>query len=255
MTDTSSLKGCMCTNSGYKGLTHPMVEQDGKYMPDLKYRYLAEDVPTGMCFNKGLAEILGIKTPMTDKVLDWAQKHIGLEILVDGKMKGKDIGKTRAPQATGISTLEQFKQAASIVPGERTFKVVFLRHGESVWNVANIFTGWADVDLSPAGEMEAVEAGKCLKEKGFKFDIVFTSVLRRSIKTAWTALSESENFAMPIVNSWRLNERHYGGLQGLNKAETAAKYGDDQVKIWRRSFDVPPPEITEDHEHHPASNP
>jgi len=134
-------------------------------------------------------------------------------------------------------------------------KLVFLRHGESVWNVANIFTGWADVDLSEAGKLEAVEAGKCLKEKGYKFDIVFTSVLRRAIKTAWTALAESENFTMPIVNTWRLNERHYGGLQGLNKSETAAKYGDDQVKIWRRSFDVPPPEIGEDHEHHPASSP
>jgi len=134
-------------------------------------------------------------------------------------------------------------------------KIVFLRHGESVWNVANIFTGWADVDLSDAGKLEAVEAGKCLKEKGIKFDIVFTSVLRRAIKTAWTALAESENFTMPIVNSWRLNERHYGGLQGLNKADTAAKYGDDQVKIWRRSYDIPPPTIDEDHEHHPASNP
>jgi len=134
-------------------------------------------------------------------------------------------------------------------------KIVFLRHGESVWNVANIFTGWADVDLSEAGKHEAVLAGQCLKEKGFKFDIVFTSVLRRAIKTAWTALMESENFTMPIVNTWRLNERHYGGLQGLDKGETAQKYGEERVKIWRRSYDVPPPMITEDHEHHPASNP
>jgi 2,3-bisphosphoglycerate-dependent phosphoglycerate mutase len=135
------------------------------------------------------------------------------------------------------------------------FKIVFLRHGESVWNVANIFTGWADVDLSPAGEIEAVEAGKCLKEKGFKFDVVFTSVLRRSIKTAWTALSHSENFSMPIINSWRLNERHYGALQGLNKAETAAKHGEDQVKIWRRSYDIPPPPIAPDDERHPSNDP
>jgi len=135
------------------------------------------------------------------------------------------------------------------------FKIVFVRHGESEWNVANIFTGWHDVDLSPAGKLEAIEAGKCLKEKGFKFDIVFTSVLRRAIKTAWTALMESENFAMPIVNTWRLNERHYGGLQGLNKADTAAKYGDDQVKIWRRSYDVPPPEIEQSDPRHPCNDP
>lgn len=134
-------------------------------------------------------------------------------------------------------------------------KIVFLRHGESEWNVANIFTGWHDVDLSPQGVTEAVEAGKCLKEKGFKFDIVFTSVLRRSIKTAWTALMHSENFSMPIINSWRLNERHYGGLQGLNKADTAAKYGDDQVKIWRRSYDVPPPTIEKSDPRHPCNDP
>merc|ERR1719272_1309527 len=109
-----------------------------------------------------------------------------------------------------------------------THKVVFVRHGESQWNVANIFTGWHDVDLN---------------EKGFKFDIVFTSVLRRAIRTAWTVCTHSENFSMPIINSWRLNERHYGGLQGLNKTETAAKHGEEQVKIWRRSYDVPPPAI------------
>jgi len=135
------------------------------------------------------------------------------------------------------------------------FKIVFLRHGESEWNVANIFTGWADVDLSPAGEAEAIAAGKCLKEKGFKFDVVFTSMLRRSIKTAWTALMNSDNYSMPIINTWRLNERHYGALQGLNKAETAAKHGDAQVKIWRRSYDIPPPEIDLSDERHPANDP
>eukprot|EP00747_Dinoflagellata_sp_TGD_P064107 gnl/TRDRNA2_/TRDRNA2_153737_c0_seq7.p1 gnl/TRDRNA2_/TRDRNA2_153737_c0~~gnl/TRDRNA2_/TRDRNA2_153737_c0_seq7.p1 ORF type:complete len:937 (-),score=219.20 gnl/TRDRNA2_/TRDRNA2_153737_c0_seq7:167-2977(-) len=134
-------------------------------------------------------------------------------------------------------------------------KVVFLRHGESVWNVENIFTGWADVELSPVGEMEAIEAGKCLKAKGFKFDVVFTSVLERAIRTAWTACAHSKNFSMPIINSWRLNERHYGGLQGLNKAETAAKHGDDQVKIWRRSYDVPPPSIEASDPRHPCNDP
>jgi len=139
--------------------------------------------------------------------------------------------------------------------GNGNFKIVFLRHGESDWNVKNIFTGWADVDLSENGKLEAVEAGKMLKAAGFKFNIVFTSVLRRAIRTAWTALMESENFSMPVINTWRLNERHYGGLQGLNKAETAAKHGDDQVKIWRRSYDIPPPEIGMEDPRHPANDP
>lgn len=135
------------------------------------------------------------------------------------------------------------------------FKIVFLRHGESEWNVANIFTGWADVALSANGEQEALTAGECLKKEGFKFDVVFTSVLRRSIKTAWSALAASDNYAMPIVNSWRLNERHYGALQGLNKSETAAKHGDEQVKIWRRSYAIPPPEIELTDERHPSNDP
>merc|ERR1711933_493732 len=134
-------------------------------------------------------------------------------------------------------------------------KLVMVRHGESQWNVANIFTGWHDIDLSENGVAEAVEAGKCLKEKGYKFDIVFTSKLRRAIRTAWTVCTHSENFSMPIINSWRLNERHYGGLQGLNKADTAAKYGDDQVKIWRRSFDIPPPELEASDPRHPCNDP
>jgi len=135
------------------------------------------------------------------------------------------------------------------------YKIVFLRHGESVWNVANIFTGWHDVDLSETGKLEAVEAGKCLKEKGYKFDILFTSVLKRSIKTAWTALMESDNVSLPHVQSWRLNERHYGALQGMNKAETAAQHGDEQVKIWRRSYDIPPPSIEASDERHPSNDP
>jgi len=132
---------------------------------------------------------------------------------------------------------------------------VFLRHGESDWNVKNIFTGWADVDLSENGKVEAVEAGRMLKAAGFRFNIVFTSVLRRAIRTAWMALMESENFSMPVINSWRLNERHYGGLQGLNKAETAKKHGDKQVKIWRRSYDIPPPKIPTTDPRHPCNDP
>lgn len=135
------------------------------------------------------------------------------------------------------------------------YKVVFVRHGESVWNVANRFTGWTDVELSEAGKQEAEDAGKALKAKGFKFDIVFTSVLRRAIQTAWTVCTHSENFAMPIINNWRLNERHYGGLQGLNKSETAEKYGEDKVKIWRRSFDVPPLPVDTSDPRHPVNDP
>jgi len=114
MPDDKTLKGCMNTNPGYRGLTHPCIEADGKYMPDLKYRYLMEDVPTGMCFNKGLGEILGVPMPMTDKVLTWAQECIGMNIMVDGKMCGPDIGKTRAPQAMGITTVDGFVKAAGL---------------------------------------------------------------------------------------------------------------------------------------------
>lgn len=139
--------------------------------------------------------------------------------------------------------------------GECCFKIVFIRHGESLWNVQNIFTGWHDIDLSEKGKVEARDAGLALKEKAFRFDIVFTSVLRRAIQTAWTVCTYSENFAMPIVNNWRLNERHYGGLQGLNKSETAEKYGEQQVKIWRRSFDIPPLPVSESDPRHPANDP
>jgi 2,3-bisphosphoglycerate-dependent phosphoglycerate mutase len=123
------------------------------------------------------------------------------------------------------------------------YKVVLLRHGESEWNRENRFTGWTDVDLSEKGLGEAKAAGKLLKAEGYTFDIGFTSVLKRAIRTQCLALDEMDLLWIPIVRDWRLNERHYGGLQGLNKAETAAKYGDQQVKIWRRSYDIPPPPL------------
>ncbi len=122
-------------------------------------------------------------------------------------------------------------------------KLVLLRHGESVWNKENRFTGWTDVDLSEKGRNEAKKAGQLLKESGFAFDVAFTSVLKRAIRTLWIVLDEMDWMWIPIHNSWRLNERHYGALQGLNKAETAAKYGEPQVHIWRRSFDVRPPAL------------
>ena len=125
-------------------------------------------------------------------------------------------------------------------------KIVLLRHGESVWNRENRFTGWADVGLTPQGLEEARQAGLLLGEARFAFDVAFTSVLKRAIKTLWTALEEMDRMWIPVHHSWRLNERHYGALQGLNKAETAAKFGDAQVKIWRRAYDTPPPPLEDD---------
>ncbi len=125
------------------------------------------------------------------------------------------------------------------------YKLVLLRHGESVWNQENRFTGWTDVGLTAKGLAEAKAAGQLLKEAGFAFDVAHTSVLKRAIKTLWTVLEEMDRMWIPVHHSWRLNERHYGGLQGLNKAETAAQYGDAQVKIWRRAYDTPPPPLAE----------
>ena len=122
-------------------------------------------------------------------------------------------------------------------------KLVLIRHGESTWNLENRFTGWTDVELTPTGVEQARQAGKLLKGEGYDFDIAYTSVLKRAVWTLWFALEEMDRTWLPEVKSWRLNERHYGGLQGLNKAETAKKYGDAQVLVWRRSYDVPPPPL------------
>jgi 2,3-bisphosphoglycerate-dependent phosphoglycerate mutase len=132
------------------------------------------------------------------------------------------------------------------------YRLVLLRHGESTWNKENRFTGWTDVDLSDRGREEAVEAGRLMKDAGFEFDLAHTSVLKRAIRTLWLALSEMDMMWIPEQRSWRLNERHYGGLQGLNKAETAARHGDAQVKIWRRSYDIPPPPLAPDDPQHPS---
>src|SRR3954454_7208357 len=135
------------------------------------------------------------------------------------------------------------------------YKVVLLRHGESTWNKENRFTGWTDVDLSERGREEAAEAGRLLKEGGFIFDQAYVSVLKRAIRTLWIALDQLDQMWLPVEKSWRLNERHYGALQGLNKAETAAKHGDDQVKIWRRSYDIPPPPLSTDDPRYPGFDP
>jgi 2,3-bisphosphoglycerate-dependent phosphoglycerate mutase len=134
-------------------------------------------------------------------------------------------------------------------------KVVLLRHGESAWNKENRFTGWTDVGLTPKGVEEAVAAGRTLKQEGYEFDTAFTSVLSRAIKTLWLALEEMDRMWIPVHVSWRLNERHYGALQGLNKAETAERHGMDQVMIWRRSYDTRPPALTPDDPRYPGRDP
>ena len=126
------------------------------------------------------------------------------------------------------------------------YKIVFMRHGESTWNLDNRFTGWTDVDLTEKGAAEARQAGKLLRDAGYSFDLAYTSVLKRAIRTLWLTLDEMDRMWIPIKHSWRLNERHYGALQGLNKAETAAKFGDEQVLVWRRSYDVPPNPLAPD---------
>jgi len=133
--------------------------------------------------------------------------------------------------------------------------LVLLRHGESTWNKENRFTGWTDVDLTDTGRQEALTAGHLLKAAGLTFDGAYTSLLKRAIRTCWITLDELDQLWVPVFRSWRLNERHYGALQGLNKAETAARHGADQVKIWRRSYDIPPPPLTPDDPRHPGKDP
>jgi 2,3-bisphosphoglycerate-dependent phosphoglycerate mutase len=134
-------------------------------------------------------------------------------------------------------------------------KLVLLRHGQSTWNVANLFTGWKDVDLSDLGREEARQAGRELAATGIRFDYAYTSVLKRAIRTLWIALDEMDRMWLPVEKSWRLNERHYGALQGLDKAQTVEKHGEAQVKIWRRSYDVPPPPLDTTDERHPRFDP
>jgi len=135
------------------------------------------------------------------------------------------------------------------------YTLVLIRHGESTWNKENRFTGWKDVPLSPKGHKEAAAAGDLLRDEGFHFDVAYTSVLKRAIRTLWYVMEEMDLMWIPVVRSWKLNERHYGALQGLNKAETAAEHGEDQVLVWRRSYDTPPPALDLDDERHPCHDP
>jgi 2,3-bisphosphoglycerate-dependent phosphoglycerate mutase len=134
-----------------------------------------------------------------------------------------------------------------------TIKLILLRHGQSIWNQENRFTGWTDVDLSEQGKAEAKQAGALIKDAGLTFDLAYTSVLKRAIRTLWIVLDELDLMWIPVERSWRLNERHYGALQGLNKAETAAKFGEEQVKIWRRSYDIPPPPLEKNDPRYPGN--
>ncbi|OQX10823.1 MAG: phosphoglyceromutase [Desulfobacteraceae bacterium IS3] len=134
-------------------------------------------------------------------------------------------------------------------------KMTLLRHGESLWNRENRFSGWSDVDLSDHGRIEAQEAGKTLKSEGYRFDIAYTSVLKRAIRTLWIVLDELDQMWIPVEHSWRLNERHYGALQGLNKAETAKRFGEDQVLLWRRSYDIKPPALEKTDQRYPLHDP
>ena len=154
-------------------------------------------------------------------------------------------------EANSISTTPP---DASLAAGA-THRVVLLRHGESTWNRENLYTGWTDVDLSDTGVAEAHEAGRLLRDGGHEFDVTFTSVLKRAIRTLWIALDELDLMWIPVTKSWRLNERHYGALQGLNKAQTAEQYGDEQVRLWRRSYDVPPPPLDLDDPRFPGRDP
>jgi len=134
---------------------------------------------------------------------------------------------------------------------ETKYKLVFLRHGQSTWNLENRFTGWTDVDLTDQGRAEAHSAGQLLRQGGYTFDVAYTSVLKRAVKTLWIVLEEMDLEWLTVINAWQLNERHYGALQGLNKAETAAKYSEAQVKLWRRSYDIPPPPLDMEDTRHP----
>jgi len=169
--------------------------------------------------------------------------HRTLTLLLDGK------------SGAGENTFFPMEYLESYHGALIMYKIVLLRHGQSIWNLENKFTGWYDIDLSERGFTEAKNAGQTLKAEGFKFDIAYTSVLKRAIRTLWIALDELDQMYIDVHRSWRLNERHYGALQGLNKAETAEKYGEDQVKIWRRSYDTPPPALDKSDERFPGHDP
>jgi len=164
---------------------------------------------------------------------------------------------TRTAFATGTRRINNFTSKSLLHAGQKSNKstLVLVRHGESTWNLENKFTGWYDCPLSPKGESEVIEAGRLIKAEGLKADIAHTSLLKRAIKTLFHVMDETDQLWVPTVKSWELNERHYGSLQGLDKQETVDKYGKDQVLVWRRSYDVPPPVVDKSSPHHPSNDP
>ncbi len=167
----------------------------------------------------------------------------------------EELGLRAGTTYAGQAFIRRRRDSRRSVKTHATSKVVLLRHGESTWNQENRFTGWTDVELTDRGRAEAQEAGRLLRDGGYVFDIAYTSLLKRAIRTLWIVLDALDQMWLPVEKDWRLNERHYGALQGLNKAETAAKHGDDKVKIWRRSYDIPPPALTPDDPRHPSRDP
>ena len=160
--------------------------------------------------------------------------------------RGDELRKAWDSKMCGCSRDSMRTDSPTFLPTHTMYKLVLIRHGESTWNLENRFTGWTDVELTPTGVSQAQTAGQLLKAEGYAFDVAYTSVLKRAIHTLWHCLDAMDCTWLPVVKSWRLNERHYGGLQGLNKAETAKQYGDEQVLVWRRSYDTPPPLTADD---------
>ena len=214
----------MAANAGYTSVvSHRSGETEDPFIADLAVATAAGQIKTG-------------SASRTDRIAKYNQL-------------------LRIEEELGVAA--KFRRAQGVQPlgGRSMYKLVLVRHGESDWNKQNRFTGWTDVDLSEKGRQEAKEGGEVLKREGFAFDVAYTSVLKRAIRTLWIVLDEMDLMWIPVHRSWRLNERHYGALQGLNKAETAAKFGEEQVKIWRRSYDVPPPALTPDDERYPGHDP
>src|SRR5207253_10378752 len=189
--------------------------------------------------------------PNQDRFGEPQRPHREVQPVAADRGRARIVGEVRRPcrDSTTCSTVRLKADPTGM------YRLVLLRHGESVWNQENRFTGWTDVDLNEKGRAEAREAGRLMAAEKFEFDVAHTSVLKRAIRTLWIATDEMDLLWIPVYRSWRLNERHYGALQGLNKAETAAQHGEDQVKIWRRSYDIAPPPLASDDPRHPRLDP
>jgi 2,3-bisphosphoglycerate-dependent phosphoglycerate mutase len=245
-------------------LAQPRIRFD-RQPERLRQRLRRRHRPPEIAAHDPLDRILSQEFRRLPRLLDppRIERHIHLP---HGPTRGIVVGFSVADEVNGLHvlacarTIPYRRRPAKCYPrGSRppTFmhKLVLLRHGESTWNKENRFTGWTDVDLTDKGREEAKAAGQVLKKDGFSFDLAYCSVLKRALRTLWIVLDELDELWIPVEKTWRLNERHYGGLQGLNKSETAAKYGEDQVLVWRRSYDVPPPPLEKSDERYPGHDP